>query len=514
MRAAPCFLSVSLSFGLWTTAARAEIPLDIVDRGTARITLDGLLRDWTPISTLTAVDEPAQVLRGASAWRGPDDSSFGYALARDTDALYLAAEIHDDVVVRSREHRAGEDTLGLSLAVQTPGRVVAYDIDIQPGAPGDYSGVVCFANRGAVPGAQVVEAPLSDGGGYTLEVRIPWTAIPAVRGNLSTLRGRIAYMDTDNTAHPVTETVIASGAGDADHPMAMPAAVGSVGDAGPGALLDRFRIDHDVGTASPLVDRAVDLAGDGQAERVVIFPRYLVVFGPGVSNGHGYAFAELPSRAVADVLETSFRPVTGDAHPAVLLRVRSPGSGYDRELLLVYRIDTGGALREVFALETARASGLATRLTDRVTWQPEGRVRVSIGDNHGFTPSAWNDAREEGVEAMVTPWGPDRARVYQWNPARQTFVLDHAEPNPGVAPVALTTPVAPAATTNNGPSPSPAQPDVPLPADIEGVVGLFRQREQIPADARPTFTVRGDVAGDSTPESLMVFGRVLLVVGP
>src|SRR5256885_7255366 len=41
-------------------------------------------------------------------------ASFAFALARDEQSLYFAAEVRDDHVVRTREHRAHDDALVVS----------------------------------------------------------------------------------------------------------------------------------------------------------------------------------------------------------------------------------------------------------------------------------------------------------------------------------------------------------------------------------------------------------------
>jgi len=501
-RAAPLLASV-LSILLAGPSASAQTAVELFERGAARLTLDGLVRDWSGFGQLRAADDRASVTTGLASWRGSDDASLGYALARDADGLWIAAEVRDDTLVRSAAHADADDHLSVALAVTTPeGRTVAYELDLYPGEPGAFAGGVRYrvGGRGAVPRAEIVEAPLPDRMGFTLEARVPWSAIPEVRARLETLRARVAYADADSPRRAAADTVIATGPGDGAHPDAMPLAVGASAPPAPSALLDRFRSEHAV-TAAPRLDRAVDLAGDARPERVVVFPGYVVAMGPGVAQGTAYAFIQLPARNSDDLLDVTVRDLTGDGKSEVALRQRAgTEAGFTRELLTVYRVDEGGNLQQVFTHEVGRAQG-ANRLSDRVSYEPSG-LRIEAGAPVGYTAATWPAATEAGVEAPLTPWSADRVRVFAWSPGSRTFTLARSERNE--APAA-------AANTPSGNAPAPA---APLGADLDGVLRLFRQREGVAEGAAPSHQASGDVAEDAAAEEVLVFGRTLVVVGP
>src|SRR6478609_2415304 len=90
------------------------IPVVIAPRGEHTIVLNGSVGDWRGIAPLVAVDDTAQIVRGASSWSGPNDASFTFALARDEQLLYVVAEVHDDQVVRTAAHGANEDAIVLT----------------------------------------------------------------------------------------------------------------------------------------------------------------------------------------------------------------------------------------------------------------------------------------------------------------------------------------------------------------------------------------------------------------
>ncbi len=496
MRRARRFVLTSLLLA----AARAEAdPLvDVVDRGAARVVLDGVVREWS--GALAAVDEASQVTAGAGAWRGADDASFAFAVARDDEGLYLAAEVRDDRVVRTRQHRPTDDALVLTIAFPNGRLWTAWEVSLQPGEPGAFAGAVRYRVPRArpVPGAQVVEAPSR--GGFTLEAKIPWSALPGLRENLGAARVRVAYEDSDQEAHPSVETVLANGGGDARHPQDLPptsAAAPAVAAASVD-LLARFRRERGVAeSVRPLLDRRVDLAGGPEPERVVVFPRHIVAFGPGVAGG-SYTFLEFPSGEVESAQAVD---LTGDRKADVAVTLRASGGAFERSIVHVYSLDAAGAFQRLFAREVGRRDG-ASRVANEVRYQG-GRVALSVGDARGYTAATWPNVAEPGVEPPLTPWGAHRAEVYAWSPASRSFVLERSEPNPTAASAA---PVEPSPNEAvEAPEPGP---------DVAGVLSLFRQRERVPEGARPTHRVTADVAEDPAPEQLYVYGRTLVVVGP
>lgn len=495
---------LALSMLLAAGAARAEVPVEIVERGNVRLVLDGLVREWG--TDFVAVSARADVVRGADRWRGPEDASFRFALARDGESLWVAAEVTDDRLARSRAHRSGDDALVLTLAVESGGATAVREVAIYPGEPGSFAGAVRWSTggRGEVAGAQVVESPAAHG--VVIEARIPWRAMPEVAAALSTLRARVAWSDGDGDGRGEPDSVIATGAGSASAPADLPRSVNARSAPAPAAptdLVAQFRAERGLGAEPPLLDRAADLAGDARPERVVVFPGYVLAMGPGVNNGGGYLYVQLAGSGLQRPADVTLRDVTGDGKTDVVLQQRVVSGAITRELVMAYAVDAAGALQRVFAQETARTEGSA-QLRDAVTWSPGGRVRVAFERNEGWTQERWPAGGESGVEAMLTPWSADRARTYVWSASSRSFGLERSEPNP-TAPAAPATAATPAAQGGALDA---------LPADVQGVLALFRQRENIPAEARPTHRASGDVVEDGAPEQVLVYDRTMVVVGP
>ena len=503
MRATPVLLAASVVLG--AAAARAQSAVDIVDRGATRITLDGLVREWSGADALRAVDERAQVLVGAPAWHGPDDASFAFALARDPEFLWIAADVRDDVLVRSRTHAGSDDHLSVALAFYEGDALTAFELDLFPGDPGSYAGVVRFhgGSGAAVPGAEIVEAARGDVRGLSLEARIPWRALPGVREHLGALRARVAWFDADAPGRSSPHAVLGTGPGDAAHASLIPLAVGASAPLDAAALLDRFRVENGLAGVTPRLDRSVDVAGDARPERVVVFPGWVAVMGPGIARGAASAFVRLGSADPADLLDVSIRSFSGDGKSQIVLRQRvATTTGFAREVLTVYRADADGTLVPVLSHEVGRAAG-AQRLVDRVSVDG-GQVRIEAGAPEGFTQATWPAAAETGVEPPLTPWSADRLRVYGWNAATRTLTVQRSEPNAA----------RPSADAGVPPTAGDAGATLGvLPPDVQGVLALFRQREGLPATAAPSHRATGDVAEDAAPEEVLVFGRSMVVAG-
>ena len=94
--------------------------------------------------------------------------------------------------------------------------------------------------------------------------------------------------------------------------------------------------------------------------------------------------------------------------------------------------------------------------------------------------------------------------VYRWNGTNQRFDPVSAEPNPH----------ATHASANVAPAVAPAAPNTAAAPTADAVIEQFRRSNGLAPNAAPRFSVSADVAGDSTPESVQIFGRIMVVSGP
>ncbi len=501
----------ALLLSLASAPARADtIPIEILDRGSTRILPDGRIGEWRRFTELIGLDARAQVVSGVERWVGDADAAVGFALARDDQYLYIAAEVRDDQIVRTREHRATDDALVVSLGVRAGARTVGFDIALLPGIPGSFAGAVQFrgARSGNVAGARVVEENLQGGGGFTIEAQIPWTSLPDLRANLASLRGRVAYHDSDSAGRPAIESVLATGPGDGRSYEQLPPARGSTVSTATD-LITQFRQAQNLVTSEPFLDRSGNIAGDAQLERVVMFPRYCVVAGPGIAGGSRYAYFEHPIRTSDELAEVALRDVTGDSRLDVIVRARVATNNMTREILYVYAAVSGAdQLERVFAHELSRSAG-GHRTVNRATYEQGPRIRVTFGSNEGFTEQNFPRVQETGVLLPMLPWGQHRSVAYRWMDGLNRFEIDGTEPNPQRGGAQVTTQSGPENTAGGTPGATVAV----VPSDLNGVLALVRQRARLAPNARPDFQAEGNVAEDRQPEVVHVYGRTLIVAG-
>jgi hypothetical protein len=240
-----------------------------------------------------------------------------------------------------------------------------------------------------------------------------------------------------------------------------------------------------------------------------MFPRYCVVAGPGIAGGSRYAYFEHPVRTSDDLVEVTLRDVTGDSRLDVILRARVQANNMTREILYVYGA-VGGAdqLERIFAHELSRSAG-GMRVSNRATYEPGPRIRVTFASNEGFTQQNFPRVQETGVLLPMLAWGPYRSASYRWMEGVNRFDIDSSEPNPQRAGATE----GPATGSSNTAGSTPGATLTVAPSDLPGVLALARQRARLAPDARPDFSAEGNVAEDRQPEVVHIYGRTIIVAG-
>lgn len=490
---------------LYAKTARAQSAVEVPDRGSARLVVDGVVGEWSARGEL--VEGRATVQSGGENWRGPSDASLGYALARDNEALWIAVVVRDDQVIRSRAHTERDDTVVISLGWNVGDRAVGYDVFLQPGEAGRFAAVARWPERaGTVAGAQVVEGPNPEGG-FVIEARIPWRVFAGVQDHREGLRMRVAYRDFDRGDR--APTVIATGPGDGAHPEMLPLVVGASSQANgdPARLLQAFRDERGVHGA-PRLDQRVDLDGDGRPERVVVFTGLAAVFNTVTRT---WTYTELDGRTEGDLLDARLQRLVPGVPVMLVLRERVQGGGVEHGVTAVWRLDARTAPVRVFAQETSR-SGAGGEVSTRVVFDGHARARVTAIGSRGVSAETFGEVGLAGIEPVLTPWGENRAKVFVWSETARRFVVESVEVNPNAESarrrrvesaegVGMGTTIGGTMASRMGP-------------DVDGVLRMFRAREGIAEGERPTHEAQGDVAEDARAERVMVFRHTLVVVGP
>lgn len=194
-------------------------------------------------------------------------------------------------------------------------------------------------------------------------------------------------------------------------------------------VLEAYYKDAGVTAGSkPRFDLEAQLAGDAKRERVVLVGRDLVILGPGIRNGMGYARLSLSQfESDKDVSEVTARDVTGDGLAEILVRgarhVAPAGGGerVDVDGLFIYQV-RGDGMARILSIETGRGQG-NRRVQGLVQFVPAkgGKgfdVDVRPGAAKGWTEKTypWPQEKPGGaMEPLLLPWGKVPQMRYTFN---------------------------------------------------------------------------------------------------
>lgn len=186
---------------------------------------------------------------------------------------------------------------------------------------------------------------------------------------------------------------------------------------------------HDAGIASgtkPRYDLGVNVDGDATPERVVVFGKDLVVFGPSFKGGTGYSRLSLTQfNDDKDLGELTAKDVDGDGNAELVIRgarhVKADAQTVDIDALFVYQVKAGNIAR-VFSIETGReVSG--KRVQGLVQFVPAKKgkgfdIDVRPGTAKGWTKESYPWQQDKpgagSIEPLLLPWGGIPNVRYTW----------------------------------------------------------------------------------------------------
>ena len=472
--------------------AAAQQALVLTPLGDTQMRVDGDVREWRGVR-FTELGDRA-------------DSSLEYAFAYDAEALYVGLRVFDNQLVRSKQPSPAEDAVVVTLVMpRAVGASIATELWLYAGVSGAQASEAALGKVGARTGKDkritIVEGPLSGASGYVLEARVPWEAIEGSR-NFLVGRGAIRLHDVDGTAGARASEIASARA---DRPGRLPP-LSAIG--GPNAALDTFLSAKQLTTSSVRYDFLGDVAGDARLERVIVASTFAVVAGPDIEGGSGFHFMDLPVPLAAGVLDAELRDLTGDGKDELLVRLRQQNERGTRELLQVLDL-AHGQPKWLFALElrkqTTDGSVDAKLDIQRAERGAPPKLEVSIGKATGLDASNFNEQPAQGVEGILLPWGPWERRVYRWDGTRFA-VLEQRENR-----AAASAPKAVSDATDAGEQPQRIT--YAQPPGTDALIAAFRESQGIDPSVKPRFEQNADVAEDARLESLMLFGKSLLVIG-
>jgi hypothetical protein len=458
-------------------AARAErgpvTPTILPDVLAKAPAIDGLLTDWTTLSTtLTA-------LKGAPR---TSDLSATARIGVDEKNLYVAVDVTDDVF------KGGLDRV--DLVVGSPDRSTQ-TISLFPGEVGK----AARATKGdkKIDGAKVVEAPKK--GGYTLEAKIPWSAISTARVGL---RGAIVVHDADGAE--VDAAVASAKKLDwADLP-------GLPFQLEQGALKNAFKTS----SGGVAIDMVGNVAGDADPERVMFDDKngLLVVLGSGIRSGKEFYFADLKRQGVkVEIGRAELRDFDGDGKKDIYFERRTTEQKVTRVVGTVYsfKTDTPDTLfQHEIGIETSAGS-----IKNRVSFSAEKDktvITITPGEAQKLDATSYKEPTETSFDPVLLPWGPVSEQVYKVSGGKLAKASEKRNES-----AASTTPSAPAGEGTKKPVQGTAPSPPPMPS-TEQIYDRYKKDQK--ASGKAKVDVTSDVDGDGRTERVIVHGRDIVVMGP
>jgi hypothetical protein len=481
-------LSGEGSSGVGNATMAATLKGDLLADGD-KVKLDGVLSEW-----------PART-RADTAIEGVADASlvFNVAVRYDATNLYVGGEVTTPSFDRTSRFAESEEHASLVLAFRSgAASVAAYDVGFYAGKPGETSGQVRFAGRGAVPGAKIVEAPAT--GGYTFEAVVPWSAFPEARTVRVGLRAAARYTKKSGGLR-----ILATGPGDTHHPEALPPfpleAEQSLDD---GLLTDRGLKGH-----APDFDLIADVAGDAMKERVEVWGNVLTVCGPAYRGGKDYFFRDLG----APVIKLEARSLTGRGKYDLVVVKRVTEGELTRDWFEVMSFLGKDDPDRVFAQEIAVTHG--EQHVDTAIHAASGSIDVSVLPAHGWDVSSYHAPFAGDALPVLLPWGPIKSQTYRFDGARFAKVREVTQPEvlgthlirPGSIPVDTESARTAQATVASMTPP-------PTTAAATQLLDQYKHDHGLPPETSPRIEVTADLDGDGKRERVSLMDRDLVVSGP
>ncbi len=454
------------------------------------VKLDGVLNEWPALAKATVVV------------KGSTKASLKIALQYDAARLYVGAEVID------MPFSPGTDYVSVVLAIPKPGgsgAYASYDIDLYAGKPGDSEGSVRLGRRGNVPNARIVEAPIE--GGYSLEAVVPFASIPEMRSTRVGIHGLAAYVDKDG--------VVATGAGDAQHPAAM-AWVPSEPEL---SMIEQLLAPKGLTRIAPVADIVADLTGDGIRERIAVFEHYLTICGPLYLGGTAFFYRDL----VGELVKLEVRDVSGRGKGDVIIRRRqSAGDGTREYIEVLSALSPNQEPALTFAHEISIRQ--SDRHIDNSVHLSRGQIEVSTEPPTGWAASSYEEPVATDVEPILLPWGNVRSQLFRFDGTRFSKAKEVTQPSHEIAsqgPAPRDGPETPPDREADDPGEvvtRPAEP--PTPTVTRGgelsaeVLDRYRKDRGVAAGSAPKLDLSVQVVGDARPERVLLIGRDIVVLGP
>lgn len=473
-------------------AARRALEAVTLAGSNSKVRVDGLLREWP-----AELDSLSETIQGSAAGGDPKASGVvGY----DEKNLYVAMKIKDSRLVRTAGFGDKEDYASLEIAFPTERGFKSYSVRLYAGVIGKSAGAVRLGGS-SVKGARIVEAPSE--GGYTIEASFPWDTFPEASRTRAGLRGALRYVDFDGggSAHAIVAT--GGGTGSTMGPILVEAEQGLYRN------LIKAKNLHE----TPARFGVGDIAGDSTLEIVALYGPFLTVVGSAYRGGKEFLYQDVGGiKDASDVSRLDVEDLTGDGKAEILIEKRVGDKDAYREVLQIWRVSDGDTPYVAFQHETGIVTKTGT-IKNEVSIKRKGSrpsVVISQGKAEGFDPETYAEPISSDMDPALLPWDKLRSKAFEWDGKQFSPAGNETwQPTmkaPGSAPKRV------AKTSDDGP-PAPPPPRPPSADELqERVYALYRQERKTGIE-KPRFDFVTDVAGEGTPERVLVHGKDVVVFG-
>ncbi len=372
------FVSCLLLFASLPPITAAAKPVDVdcplVAAGSVKV--DGFFNDW----------------RSAKGVRGEAGADLVWEVraARDAGSLYLVFGARDDHFVPSSKPGRGD-----RIILTCRGRAM----EILPGDLEDQPPKVARGCRGAS-----VDGATRPGGGWILELGLPWSCIPAAALRPDGLTCALAVYDSD------------PGGGGAEASTLLDLVF-------PENRANRANLFADLGLPDgtrPRFEILADVGGDPRVEQVLVVDHAIAIVGDGLGKG-AYYYATLPFEEGCDPIRleaVDLAPERG-AEIALWYRVTSTlhGERHQQTFLSIYGFHDD-ALDLLFTAEIVHRGPGGQLVENSVALDPlpkGGRIRIRFSRSENVDVHGYRDpdgAFDNWYQEIILPWSRERERVY------------------------------------------------------------------------------------------------------
>lgn len=452
--------------------------------------VDGALREW-------------QGARFASL-SGAEDTSVRYALATADGGLYIAAEVNDAQLVRTKGVGGRQDALVLTLALPDQrGRFTAQEVWLHAGESGRSKADAGLRTGSGSPRVEtkikLVEGP-RDGGkpGYVLEAFLPWSLIEGAE-LWEQARAALRYEDVDSSGGRPTVLETAS----ANKASAMPRLALGVGQKD---FLGNFLSSQNMVGVEPRFDFRGNVHGDGQPERVVVVDRFVLVYGPGFKRGESFGYVALPVGMGGGLKQAELSDLDLDGHAELLLTLRQSNEQGAREVWMIYSLaeDSPRAVGGVELRKEVSGGFLENTMEIEQKGKAKPRIVVKPGRTQSLSAANYRENGARDVQPILLPWGEVKSRTYGFEAGALTMVSEQRSES-----------AAASAASFQGTSRAPVEPvqEVVAPSQ-DAVLSLFRRDRKLPAKLAPRRHQRANLLGGPELEEVFEIGSHLVLLGP